>query len=124
MASAYTRIAKSRMVSRSRPGGNGNGQRDGAADDLDGMDIGWLKPFATPRTGTLQKATDAAEAPTGRRHALVQKTWMPWRRPGCRGEAAAGDGLRGWGGARSDVAKKLRIARAEKGAAVGLDAKK
>ena len=86
MASAYTRIAKSRMVSRSRPGGNGNGQRDGAADDLDGMDIGWLKPFATPRTGTLQKATDAAEAPTGRRHALVQKTWMPWRRPGCRGE--------------------------------------
>ena len=98
MASAYTRIAKSRMVSRSRPGGNGNGQRDGAADDLDGMDIGWLKPFATPRTGTLQKATDAAEAPTDRRHALVQKTWektwMPWRRPGCRGEAAAGDGLR------------------------------
>ena len=54
----------------------------------------------------------------------VEKTWMPWRRPGCRGEAAAGDGLRGWGGARSDVAKKLRIARAEKGAAVGLDAKK
>ena len=69
-----------------RPGDNGNGQRDGAADDLDGMDIGWLKPFATPRTGTLQKATDAAEAPTDRRHALVQK--MPWRRPGCRGEAA------------------------------------
>ena len=86
MASAYTRIAKSRMVSRSRPGGNGNGQRDGAADDLDGMDIGWLKPFATPRTGTLQKATDAAEAPTGRRHALVKKTWMQWRRPGCREE--------------------------------------
>ena len=59
--------------------GNGNGQRGGAADDLDGMDIGWLKPFATPRTGTLQTATDAAEAPTDRRPALVQKT-------GCRGE--------------------------------------
>ena len=48
----------------------------------------------------------------------VEKTWMPWR-SSCR-RWAAGVG----GGARSDVAKKLRIARAEKGAAVGLGAKK
>ena len=26
-----------------------------------------------------EAATDAAEAPTDRQHALVQKTWMPWR---------------------------------------------
>ena len=61
----------------------------------------------------------------------MEKTWMPWRRPGCRGEDLDAvekqlqeTGCGGGGGARSDVAKKLRIARAEKGAAVGLDAKK
>ena len=48
----------------------------------------------------------------------VEKTWRPWR-SSCMRQAA---GVAG--GARSDVAKKLRIARAEKGAAVGLDAKK
>ena len=66
--------------------GNGNG----ASDDQDGIaqQTGrqWQWAMAMGSGGGAADNLDAAEAPTDRRHALVQK--MPWRRPGCRGEAA------------------------------------